>query len=175
MSAATTIIGKSIVRKEGLEKVTGQAKYVDDIKFQNMIHGATIRSTVPRGKLKNIKLKMKVMNYKDIGIELKLSKSPSEYIVNQEISRAAIYSNKYLGGNFKAGDVGKLIYIKKVTKLPITNVILLDENINLDWRFEIDYDKMYKKLILDSINLLKDIKEFRIDDLLNENKKLTDF
>ena len=48
------IIGASVPRKEGREKVTGQAQYVDDLVLPNMLHGATIRSQVPRGKIKKI-------------------------------------------------------------------------------------------------------------------------
>jgi CO/xanthine dehydrogenase Mo-binding subunit len=47
-------IGKSIPRKEGRKKVTGQALYVDDLSFPNMLHGVTVRSSVPRGRIKNI-------------------------------------------------------------------------------------------------------------------------
>jgi CO/xanthine dehydrogenase Mo-binding subunit len=48
------IIGKPVPRKEGREKVTGQAQYVDDMVLPNMLHGATVRSQVPRGKIKKI-------------------------------------------------------------------------------------------------------------------------
>src|SRR5271155_4856822 len=48
-------IGLSAQRKEGLGKVTGQARYVDDITLPNMLHGATVRSRIPRGKIKEIK------------------------------------------------------------------------------------------------------------------------
>ncbi len=39
-----TIIGKSILRKEGRGKVTGSARYIDDLDFPGMLHGATVRS-----------------------------------------------------------------------------------------------------------------------------------
>src|ERR1700720_2267750 len=48
---ATRVIGKSVPRKEGREKVTGRAKYVDDLKFPGMIFGATVRSPVARGRI----------------------------------------------------------------------------------------------------------------------------
>src|SRR5579863_4945427 len=48
------IIGTSVPRKEGREKVTGQAQYVDDMVLPNMLHGATVRSQIPRGKIKKI-------------------------------------------------------------------------------------------------------------------------
>ncbi len=47
-------IGKSAPRKEGRKKVTGQALYVDDISFPEMLHGTTVRSSVPRGRITNI-------------------------------------------------------------------------------------------------------------------------
>jgi CO/xanthine dehydrogenase Mo-binding subunit len=47
-------IGKSAPRKEGRKKATGAALYVDDISFPEMLHGATVRSQVARGRIKNI-------------------------------------------------------------------------------------------------------------------------
>ncbi|HEU4710674.1 MAG TPA: xanthine dehydrogenase family protein molybdopterin-binding subunit [Pyrinomonadaceae bacterium] len=47
-------IGKPVPRKEGRKKVTGQALYVDDLSFPDMLHGATVRSPVPRGKIRSI-------------------------------------------------------------------------------------------------------------------------
>ena len=56
MSAPTNNhpIGKSAPRKEGRKKVTGQALYVDDISFPEMLYGTTVRSSVARGRIKNI-------------------------------------------------------------------------------------------------------------------------
>jgi CO/xanthine dehydrogenase Mo-binding subunit len=47
-------IGKSAPRKEGRRKVTGQALYVDDISFPEMLYGVTVRSSIARGRIKNI-------------------------------------------------------------------------------------------------------------------------
>ena len=47
-------LGKSIPRKEGRKKVTGQSLYVDDLSFSDMLHGITVRSPSPRGRIKNI-------------------------------------------------------------------------------------------------------------------------
>ena len=47
-------IGKPVPRKEGREKVTGSARYVDDLTFPGMIHGVTVRSSIPRGKILGI-------------------------------------------------------------------------------------------------------------------------
>jgi len=48
------IIGTATPRKEGRDKVTGQARYIDDLSFPEMLYGATVRSRIPRGKIKKI-------------------------------------------------------------------------------------------------------------------------
>ncbi len=50
-----TAVGSSVARKDGIGKATGAARYADDIVFPGMLHGRTIRSTVPRGKIKSIR------------------------------------------------------------------------------------------------------------------------
>jgi CO/xanthine dehydrogenase Mo-binding subunit len=47
-------IGRSVARKEGRAKVTGQSRYVDDLFLPGMLHGVTVRSDVPRGLIKAI-------------------------------------------------------------------------------------------------------------------------
>src|SRR5437763_14287175 len=49
-----TLVGKPVPRKEGRQKVTGAALYVDDLKFDGMLHGVTVRSSIARGRIKNI-------------------------------------------------------------------------------------------------------------------------
>ena len=46
------IVGTSVPRMEGRDKVTGQARYVDDMTLPGMLYGATVRSRIPRGKIK---------------------------------------------------------------------------------------------------------------------------
>jgi CO/xanthine dehydrogenase Mo-binding subunit len=48
------IIGKSVPRKEGRDKVTGAARYIDDMSLPGMLYGATVRSGIPRGVIKKI-------------------------------------------------------------------------------------------------------------------------
>jgi len=48
------VIGTSVPRKEGRNKVTGAARYIDDISFPGMIYGLTVRSPAPRGRIVNI-------------------------------------------------------------------------------------------------------------------------
>ncbi len=41
-------------RREGRAKVTGQARYLDDLTMPGMLYGATVRSAVPRGRIVEI-------------------------------------------------------------------------------------------------------------------------
>jgi CO/xanthine dehydrogenase Mo-binding subunit len=44
-------VGANVRRKDGDAKVTGAARYIDDLKFPGMLYGATVRSTIPRGRI----------------------------------------------------------------------------------------------------------------------------
>src|SRR6266446_4011802 len=46
------IVGTSVPRIEGRDKVTGLARYVDDMVLPGMLYGATVRSRIPRGRIK---------------------------------------------------------------------------------------------------------------------------
>jgi CO/xanthine dehydrogenase Mo-binding subunit len=48
------IVGQSVPRKEGYEKVTGRSQYIDDMVLPNMLFGATVRSQIPRGRIRKI-------------------------------------------------------------------------------------------------------------------------
>ena len=50
----TRIVGAPVPRKEGVDKLLGRARYVDDIEREGMWHGATVRSTIPRGFIRSI-------------------------------------------------------------------------------------------------------------------------
>ena len=47
-------VGQNVLRKEGYEKLTGAARYVDDLTLDGMLFGKTIRSTIARGLIKSI-------------------------------------------------------------------------------------------------------------------------
>ena len=48
------LIGRSVPRPDGPAKVTGRARYVDDVAEPGMLVGATLRSAVARGRLRGI-------------------------------------------------------------------------------------------------------------------------
>jgi CO/xanthine dehydrogenase Mo-binding subunit len=49
------VIGKSALRPEGVAKVKGTARFADDLEFPDCLYGATVRSTVPHGRVKAIR------------------------------------------------------------------------------------------------------------------------
>src|SRR3954462_9461947 len=64
-------VGNSVPRKDGIGKATGKALYADDLTFPGMLHGRTIRSTVPRGRIRSIRLDFDpsgftVVDYRDV-------------------------------------------------------------------------------------------------------------
>ncbi len=48
-------VGRSVARKDGIGKATGKAIYADDLAFPGMLYGRTIRSAIPRGRVRGIR------------------------------------------------------------------------------------------------------------------------
>ncbi|OLC51578.1 MAG: hypothetical protein AUH43_02305 [Acidobacteria bacterium 13_1_40CM_65_14] len=48
-------VGRNVLRKEGVEKVTGVARYIDDLTVPNLLQARTIRSTIPSGEIVDIR------------------------------------------------------------------------------------------------------------------------
>ena len=66
-----TAVGRNVSRKDGIGKATGRAKYADDLVFPGMLYGRTIRSTIPRGRIRAIKLDFDhtgftIVDYRDV-------------------------------------------------------------------------------------------------------------
>jgi CO/xanthine dehydrogenase Mo-binding subunit len=71
VTSVTRAVGRNVRRKDTDAKVTGDAKYIDDLVFPGMLHGRTIRSTVPRGRVNAIRLDFDpsgftVVDYRDV-------------------------------------------------------------------------------------------------------------
>ena len=70
-SSPAPAVGQSVKRKDGIGKATGRTRYADDIVLPGMLHGRTIRSTVPRGRVRSVKLDFDtagftIVDYRDI-------------------------------------------------------------------------------------------------------------
>src|SRR6266498_5027217 len=105
------LVGKSVPRKEGRKKVTGEARYIDDLTFPDMLYGATVRSPAPRGLIKNISFagdlpweEFVIVTAKDIpgqnSVALILNDQP--YLADTQVNHAEepvlllAHPNKYL-------------------------------------------------------------------------------
>ena len=54
MSKGAAAVGRNVLRKEGHAKVTGTAQYLDDLRFDGLLHARTIRSTIAAGEINRI-------------------------------------------------------------------------------------------------------------------------
>ena len=89
-------VGNSVARKDGIGKATGAAKYADDLTFPGMIHGRTVRSTVPKGVIKSIKLDFDttgftVVDYRDVPAKnaVDLMSQDQPFLVEREVRHMA--------------------------------------------------------------------------------------
>src|SRR5258708_12147294 len=53
-----SVVGTSVARKDGIGKATGAAKYADDLSIPGMLFGRTVRSTIPRGRVRHIRYEL---------------------------------------------------------------------------------------------------------------------
>jgi CO/xanthine dehydrogenase Mo-binding subunit len=51
-----SVVGSSVPRKEARAKVTGTSRYLDDLRFGGLLHGRTIRATIPSGRVRSVRL-----------------------------------------------------------------------------------------------------------------------
>ena len=65
------VVGRNVLRKEGADKVSGTARYIDDLSFPHLLYGRTVRSTIPAGEIVDIRLPadragLTVVDFRDI-------------------------------------------------------------------------------------------------------------
>ncbi len=89
-------VGNSVARKDGIGKATGGAKYADDITFPGMLHGRTIRSSIPCGSIKSIRYDFDttgftIVDYRDVpaknAVDLMAQDQP--FLAEQEVKHMA--------------------------------------------------------------------------------------
>ena len=89
-------VGNSVARKDGIGKANGSARYADDLTFPGMIHGRTIRSTIPRGRVKSIRFDFDtagftIVDYRDIigRNSVDLIEKDQPFLVEREVRHVA--------------------------------------------------------------------------------------
>ena len=89
-------VGRSVARKDGIGKATGAARYADDIVFPGMLYGRTIRSTIPCGRIRSLRLDFDpagftIVDYRDVPgrnvVDLIAQDQP--FLVEQEVRHLA--------------------------------------------------------------------------------------
>jgi xanthine dehydrogenase molybdopterin-binding subunit B len=88
-------VGRSVARKDGIGKATGKAIYADDLVFPGMLWGRTVRSEIPRGRVRSIRRDFDeagftVIDYRDIPGKnvIALIELDQPCLVEREIRRA---------------------------------------------------------------------------------------
>src|SRR5438477_10580964 len=122
-----TLVGKSIPRKEGRKKVTGAALYVDDLKFDGMLHGVTVRSSIPRGRIKNISFDQPPASSTPLGMPSRGPRSAGGSDLNIPWDELTIVTAKDIPGeNYVALILNDQPYLAdKVVNHPEEPIILL--------------------------------------------------
>jgi CO/xanthine dehydrogenase Mo-binding subunit len=89
-------VGSSVARKDGIGKATGGARYADDLVFPGMLHGRTIRSTIPCGRIKSIKFDFDttgftIVDYRDVPAKnaVDLMSQDQPFLVEKEVKHMA--------------------------------------------------------------------------------------
>ncbi len=89
-------VGTSVARKDGIGKATGAALYADDISFPRMLHGRTIRSTIPCGRIKSIAYDFDttdftIVDYRDVPAKnaVDLMSLDQPFLVEHEVRHVA--------------------------------------------------------------------------------------
>ncbi|MEX2152002.1 MAG: xanthine dehydrogenase family protein molybdopterin-binding subunit [Gemmatimonadaceae bacterium] len=64
------VVGQSVRRKDGIGKATGRVQYADDLVFPGMLYGRTIRTTIPCGRIQDVKFQLSpgltICDFRDI-------------------------------------------------------------------------------------------------------------
>ncbi|MDQ3673480.1 MAG: xanthine dehydrogenase family protein molybdopterin-binding subunit, partial [Gemmatimonadota bacterium] len=89
-------VGVSVPRKDGIGKASGRARYADDLAFPGMLHGVTIRSTIPCGRVRSVRLAFDttgftIVDYRDIPARnvVALIEDDQPFLVQQEVRHIA--------------------------------------------------------------------------------------
>ncbi len=75
------MIGAAVPRPDALDKVRGEARFVDDLAFPGMLHAAVIRSTVPHAKICKLDL-TSVSKHPRVTCTLTANEVPGENVVH---------------------------------------------------------------------------------------------
>jgi len=112
----------------------------------------------------------------EIGIPGGIGKELDAYATKDAHIRGAIYSNAYLGTDFKRGSKPKRVYIKTVTaKYPKTDVICFEYADQVPPEFVVDYETMLERTIKQPISRIIEAVGWKWEDVDPSRTTLFDF
>ncbi|MDG6257560.1 MAG: DNA-directed DNA polymerase [Methanomicrobiaceae archaeon] len=112
----------------------------------------------------------------EIGIPGGIGKELDAYATKDAHIRGAIYSNSYLGTDFKRGSKPKRIYIKNVTaKYPKTDVICFEYADQVPPEFVVDYETMLERTVKQPISRIIEAVGWKWEDVDPSRTTLFDF
>ena len=80
-SERTTLIGAGVPRPDAVDKVRGDAKYVDDLAFPGMLHGWVVRSPYPHAKVLSLDMNS-VLGNPDVACVVTQQDIPGDNVVH---------------------------------------------------------------------------------------------
>lgn len=112
----------------------------------------------------------------EIGIPGGIGKSLESYKTKDAQVRGAIYSNTYLGTDFKSGSKPKRVYIRKVkAKYPQTDVLCFEYEDQVPPEFEVDLTRMLDRAIQQPISRIIEAVGWKWSDMDPTHTTLADF
>jgi DNA polymerase I len=112
----------------------------------------------------------------EIGIPGGIGKDLDAYATKDAHIRGAIYSNTYLGTDFKRGSKPKRVYIKNVTaRYPKTDVICFEYADQVPPEFVVDYETMLERTIKQPISRIIEAVGWKWEDVDPSRTTLFDF
>lgn len=146
--------------KKILTDVMNAILYIDD-------------TLVLKNKMNEFKKQIYCLNYKDLLISKQINRKFDEYVVIPQHVRAMKYSNEYLNTNFSRDNYkGGMIFVKNInSKLPDTDVIMLDEDLEFPKDLKIDYEKYFDLYVVRKLILLNS----DFERLFSKNKSLSEY
>ena len=144
--APDRLLGTSPTRTDGAAKVTGQARYVDDLPFEGALHGKTIRTTVARGRLRGIRYlpgvpwdEFVIVTAQDIpgANVVTLIDTDQPYLVHDQVRHAA--EPVVLIAHADKGLVEKAARLVELDITPEPGVFTLDDSLKAGARGDAQY------------------------------------
>ena len=129
------VIGTRPIRHDGLEKVTGQARYGADISLPGMLHGKVLRSPHAHARIKSIDAS-RALALPGVKAVITSAEFPQPSGKVADLGEGAMMNPKFLSNNTLAA--GKVLYKgHAVAAVAATNQHLAEEALSL---IDVDYE-----------------------------------